>query len=86
MARRGDEAKAEPLDVVEGVAERVDLEFAGVARARVDVPDREAAPERRAAAAFTVRGEGRELGIVGRRGAASVSGGQEALESVFRMG
>ena len=32
--------------IVEGVAEGVDLEFAAVAGAGVDVPDREAAPER----------------------------------------
>ena len=43
MAGRGDEPEAEPLDVVEGVAEGMNLEFATVARAGVDVPDREAA-------------------------------------------
>ena len=33
MTRRGDEAQAEALEIVEGVVERVDLELAGIARA-----------------------------------------------------
>ncbi len=47
MARRGDEAQAEPLEIVEGVAQRVDLELAAVAGAGIDLADREAAPEAR---------------------------------------
>ena len=31
MTRRGDEAQAEALEIVEGVVERVDLELAGIA-------------------------------------------------------
>src|SRR5208337_614298 len=38
--------EAEPFEIVEGVAERVDLELAAVAGAGVDMPDRETAPER----------------------------------------
>ena len=45
MARRSDEPEAEPLDIVEGVIERVDLELAGVAGAGVDLPDRQAAAQ-----------------------------------------
>src|SRR5207302_4803317 len=36
---------AEALDVVEGVVERVDLELAGVAGSRIDLADRETAPQ-----------------------------------------
>jgi hypothetical protein len=43
MTRRGDEAQTEPLDVVERVVERVDFEFAAVARAGIDLADRQAA-------------------------------------------
>ena len=45
MARGGDEPDTETLDIVKGVAERVDFEFAAVARAGVDFADRETAPE-----------------------------------------
>ena len=45
MARRGDEAQAEALEIVEGVVERVDLELAAVAGAGIDLADREAAAE-----------------------------------------
>ncbi len=45
MARRGDEAQAEPLEIVESVAERVNFEFAAVARAGVDRADRQRAAE-----------------------------------------
>ena len=45
MARGGHEADTEALDIVKGVAERVDFEFAAVAGARIDFADRETAPE-----------------------------------------
>ena len=40
MSGRRDEAEPETLDVVVGVAERVQLELARVAGAGVDLPDR----------------------------------------------
>src|SRR5262245_46517268 len=40
MARRGDEAKAEPLDVVKGIVQGVDLQFAAVARTGIDFTNR----------------------------------------------
>ena len=43
MPRARDEADAEPLEVVVGIAERVDLELAAVARAGIDMADRERA-------------------------------------------
>ena len=46
MARAGDELDAETLDVVVRIAERVDLELAAVARAGVDLADRQRAAER----------------------------------------
>ena len=45
MARRGDETDAEALDVVIGVVERVDFEFASVAGSGVDLADRQASAE-----------------------------------------
>ena len=45
MARGGHEADTESLDIVKGVAERVDLELAAVAGTRIDFADRETAPE-----------------------------------------
>src|SRR5262249_35785307 len=46
VARARDEADAESLDVVVRIAERVDLELAAVARAGVDLADRQRAAER----------------------------------------
>ncbi len=45
MTRRGDEAQAEALDVVECIAQRMDFELATVAGSGVDLADREAATE-----------------------------------------
>ena len=45
VARRGDEAETEALDVVEGVVERMDLKFAAVARTGIDLANRKAAAE-----------------------------------------
>ena len=45
VARAGDELDAQALEVVVGVVERVDLELAAVARARVDLADRQRAAE-----------------------------------------
>jgi hypothetical protein len=61
---RSDKAKAEPLEIVEGVAERVVLEFAAIARASVDVADGEAPPERPAAPISPMRRASR---VPGRR-------------------
>src|SRR5262245_21827308 len=45
MARGGDDAQAETLEIVEGIVEGVDFELAAVAGAGVDLTDREAAAE-----------------------------------------
>jgi len=39
VARAGDELDAEPFDVVVGVVQRVDFEFAAIARAGIDLAD-----------------------------------------------
>ena len=60
MARRCDEAQAEPFEIVEGVAERLDLELAAVAGTGIDLADGEAATElaaRRATEAMAERGD-----------------------------
>ena len=46
MARAGDEANAEPFDVVVRIPERVDLELAAVARTGVDLTDRQRSSKR----------------------------------------
>src|SRR6266566_6284266 len=61
VAGRGDETDAEALDVVEGVVERVDLELARVAGSRIDLADRETAPEAPRDGAAELRAEGLEL-------------------------
>ena len=48
MAWACDEADTEPLEVVEGIVESVDLKLTAVAGARIDVADAEGAPEERA--------------------------------------
>ena len=45
MARRGDEAQPEAFEIVEGIVERVDFQFAAVAGAGVDLADRQRAAE-----------------------------------------
>jgi hypothetical protein len=45
MARRGDDMESEPLQVVKGVAQGVDLQLAAVAGTGVHLADRQAAPE-----------------------------------------
>jgi hypothetical protein len=60
-----DEPDAEALDVVVRVAERVDLELAGVAGAGVDLPDRQRAAEDAQDVVLQPRDAGR---IGGRRG------------------
>src|SRR5437868_14271951 len=45
MARRGDEAETEAFDVVVGIVERMDFEFASVARSGIDLAYGEASPE-----------------------------------------
>ena len=46
MARTGDEADADALDVVIRIGERVDFQLAAVAGAGVDLPNRQRATER----------------------------------------
>ena len=45
MARRSDKAQPEALEIVERVLQRVDFQLAAVARAGVDLADRERAAE-----------------------------------------
>src|SRR5688572_29490988 len=47
VARARNEPNSQTFDVVEGVVQRVNLELAAVARAGVDLPHAEGAPERR---------------------------------------
>ena len=75
MARRGDEAQAEALEIVEGVVERVDFQFAAVAGAGVDLADREAAAEPAPRGAIDAGGQAQRARRRRRAGGASVSGG-----------
>ena len=80
MARRGDEAQAEALQVVERIVERVDLQLAAVAGAGIDLADRQAAAEPAPRRALDVRRRVRQRRIV-RPGAASVSGRASRLSN-----
>src|SRR5262249_51787504 len=57
MARRGDEAQTEALEVIEWIAEGVDLELASVARAGIDLADRQTAAETLLRQCFDLAGE-----------------------------
>ena len=52
VTRRGYEPQTKTLDIVEGIAERMDLELATVARAGIDLANGKAATERASARAF----------------------------------
>jgi hypothetical protein len=45
VARRCDEAQTEALEIVERIVQRVDFQFAAVARTGIDLADRQAAAE-----------------------------------------
>ena len=62
MPRARDKFDAQSLDVVDRVVERVDLELATVARARVDLADAERAPDD--AANLLVQALGNAQGVV----------------------
>ena len=84
MARRGDEAQAEALEVVEGVVESMDFQFATIAGSGVDFADGRLRPSRRRAARSTRRRIRRATRR--RRGGASVSGRRTRLSNrVLRM-
>ena len=55
MTRTCDEADAEPLEIVDRIAERVDLELTAVAGAGVDVSDAERGAEHRKNALLQLR-------------------------------
>ena len=80
MARRGDEAQAEALKIVESIVEGVDLKLAPVARAGIDFADGEAAAEALPRHPIEARGKLGKRGIVlgGRRLGDRVS--QQILE------
>ena len=78
MARRGHEAQAEALEIVEGVVERMDLQLAAVAGAGIDLANRETAAELARAAASTASASAPSAASSG-AGARSVSGGGSRL-------
>src|SRR5690242_4470297 len=45
MARRRHKADPEAFEIIEGIVERVDFEFAAVARAGINLPNRETATQ-----------------------------------------
>ena len=59
MARRGDETQTEPFDIVEGIVEGVDLEFAAVARTGIDFANGQRPAEALSRDAFERRAEPR---------------------------
>ena len=86
MARRGDEAQAEALEVVERVVERVDLQLAAVAGAGVDLADRQAAAEPAARRAVDAWRQARPARPRPCAGGGSVSGRRDRLSNrILRM-
>ena len=80
MAGRCHEAQPEPFQVVEHVAERVNLELAAVAGSRVDLADGERAAQALARHALDLRGELGRGGIVARRRRLGDRSANEILE------
>ena len=79
VARARDELDAEPFEVVVRIVERVDLELAAVARARVDVADRERAGRSvRRTSACSARGDAQRL----RRAAGGALGLDAGLSAI----
>ena len=85
MARRGDEAQAEALEIVEGVVERVDLELAAIAGAGIDLADGEAAAELRARHAAEICRKLGERGFVGAGGGSVRRPRARFLKTSLRM-
>jgi hypothetical protein len=86
MARRGHEAQAEALQVVEGVSQRVDLELAAIARSGVDLADRQRAAEPAARCPVDAARELGEARIVGRGRRLGEGGLEQALEQQLAHG
>ena len=80
MARRGDEAQAETLEIVEGVVERVDFQLAAVAGAGIHLADREAAAEPAPRRALDAGRQFGERGVVRRRRRFGQRGVRQAFE------
>lgn len=64
----GNEAQPEPLQIVEGVVQRMDLQLAAIAGTRVDLADGQAAAQALARDLVQVRAEGFEFCVHHRRG------------------
>jgi hypothetical protein len=64
MARRGDEAEAEALEIVERVVERMDLQLAAIAGAGIDLADRQAAAEPAACGRIETSRQRRQIRIL----------------------
>jgi hypothetical protein len=78
VARRGDEADAEPLEVVEDVAQRVDLQLTAVAGTGVDLADRKRAAKPPAGGMVHLRGELAQRLVAGLRRALRQGGPEQA--------
>ena len=65
MARRGDEAQAEPFEVIERVCQSVDFELAAVAGTGIDLADRQRAAKAGARCPVDVSGQLGECGFAG---------------------
>ena len=84
MARRGDEFQPEPLEIVEGVVQRVDFQLAAIARSGINLADGEAAAEPALRGTIEIAGKLGEPGSVG-AGAASVTGRLSMFLNTSRM-
>ena len=84
MARRGDEAQAEALEIVERIVERVDFQFAAVARAGIDFADRQAAAEPALRRTVEIGGQRCERSGFGDRGTQALQEGLSMRPPVMR--
>ncbi len=83
VARRGDEAKSEALEIVEHVIERMDLELAAVAGTGVDLANREGSAEPPPGSLIHSGCKLGERGVVRRRRCFGQRPLYEALEQQF---
>ena len=82
---RGDEAQAEALQIVEGIAEGVDLELAAIAGAGIDLTDRQRAAEPAARGTVERCARARLVPLVGRGRRLGEGGWSRLLNRSLRM-
>jgi len=86
VTRGRDKSQAEAFEIIEGVVERVDFELAAVARAGVDLPNRETAAQPSACRVLHSRAERRQRCVVSGRRLFREREAQKIFEQDFAHG